>query len=184
MAAPRNINAHVLNPLKGWPSQTALDFAAPFASTVTGPVYAGRVGHLNTSGEFELGVPNGQSGGKVHMPMWFFPNSDDPDVSNDGGIYGTSDDDPEGWAGVRRNNVLALVGVGSYELETTEFTTTQTYEPGDALQAATGDLGVVKKGTPYTHMIVGTVSRGVKYLGQLPNRSVLAFWPIIIQPSS
>jgi hypothetical protein len=187
MAAPRSITAHVLNPMKGWPSQTALDFHAPLASTVldtVDPVFSGRVAHLNASGEYELGVPNGQGSGKVHMPIFLFPNSDDPDVSNDGGISGTADDDPEGWAAVKRNNMLGLVAMGGYELETTEFNTTQSYEPGDALQAATGDNGVVKKGTPYTHMIVGTVSRGVKYLGQLPNRQTLAFWPIVIQPTA
>jgi hypothetical protein len=187
MPVPRNINAHVLNPLKGWPNPTALDFSAPLAASVletVDPVFAGRVGHLNTSGEYELGVPNGQSGHKVHMPMFFFPNSDDPDVSNPGGVTGSSDDDPEGWVAVQRGNMLALVATGAYELETTEFSTLESYEPGDALQAATGDNGVLKKGTPYTHMIVGTVSRGVKYLGQLPNRQTLAFWPIVIQPTS
>lgn len=187
MAAPRSMLAHVLNPLKGWPNQAALDFHAKMSASAlatTDPVFAGRCGYLNASGEYALGVPNGTSSGKIHMPIFFFPNSDDPDVQNDGGVSGSSEDDPEGWAAVKRNNMLGLVATGGYELETTEFNTSQTYAPGDALQAATADNGVLKKGTPYTHPIVGIVSRGVKYLGQLPNRQTLAFWPIVLPPTS
>lgn len=183
MAAPRSMLAHVLNPLKGWPSQSALDFHAKMSSTAlasTDPVFAGRCGHLDTNGEYALGVPDAVSSGKIHMPIFFFPNSDDTDVQNDGGVSGTADDDPEGWAGVLRGNMLGLVATGGYELETTEFNTTQSYAPGDALQAATGDNGVLKKGNPYAVPIVGIVSRGVKYLGQLPNRQTLAFWPIVL----
>ena len=183
MAAPRSILAHVLNPLKGWPSQSALDFSAKMSSTALAaadPVFAGRCGYLDANGEYALGCPDAVGSGKIHMPIFFFSNSDDPDVQNDGGVSGTALDDPEGWAGVLRGNTLGLVATGGYELETTEFNTGQSYAPGDALQAATADDGVLKKGTPYTDPIVGIVSRGVKYLGQLPNRQTLAFWPIVL----
>jgi hypothetical protein len=176
--------AHVLNPLKGWPHNAALDYHAKFASTVfdtVDPVFAGRCGHLNATGEYVLGVP--EATGKIHMPIFFFANSDDPDVSNEGGITGTSEDDPEGWIGVRRNHMLGLVATGGYELETTEFDTDDQYEAGDALKAASADNGVLSLGTPYTDPIVGIVSRGVKYLGQLPHRQVLAFWPYVLPPT-
>ena len=53
MAAPRSITAYTLNALKGWPSMTALDYSAPFASSVFSivtEVLPGSVVHVNRSG--------------------------------------------------------------------------------------------------------------------------------------
>ncbi len=187
MTAPRSMMAHTLNPLKGWPHNAALDFSAPLSATAlaSAPIFSGSCVHLTTNTavvgnvEYDLGCP--KTSGKWHMPLFLFPNSDDPDVSNDGGIYGTSDDAPEGWAAVKRNNVLALVATGAYELETTEFDDDD-YAAGDALRSGTD--GKLENGVQYTDPIVGIVSRGVKNLGQLtttggaPVRSALAFWPV------
>ncbi len=182
MAAPRSINAHVLNPLKGWPQNAALDFSAPIsaaalAATETGVLYAGSCVHLDTNGEYALGCEKASA--LCHMPIFLFPNSDDPDVSNDGGITGTVNDDPDGWAAVKRNNVLGLVATGGYELETTEYIGTPTI--GKALKALTSDKGKLAVGTVGTDTVVGIVSRGVKNLGQLDNRTqTLAFWPVCL----
>jgi hypothetical protein len=186
---PRQSTAHVLNALKGWPSQHAVDFSAPMsaaalAAVAPNPVFAGRCGQLNASKQFALGVT--PDTGKIIMPMFFLQNSDDPDVSSDGGITGdASTDDPEGWARVGRNNMTALTAAGAFELETTEFDTDVSYEPNDALTADPNDDGVISKGTPYTDHIVGIVSRGKKKSGQLASgRDVLAFWPYCLPPSS
>lgn len=184
MAAARQMTAHRLNPVKGWPSPVAVDYHAPMSAAALAaldpdPVFAGRCGHLTNDLEFGLGVPSGGTT-KIYMPIFFFHNSDDPDVNGpDGGVSGSSvTDDPEGWANVKRANQMGLVAAGSYELETSEYDTDDTYEPNHALQAATADEGVLSLGTVGTHAIVGIVSKGEHPVGQLPNsRNVLAFWP-------
>ena len=80
MAAPRQMTANSLNALKGWPQMNAVDYHAAIDSTVTTPVLAGSVVHVNSSGNFVPGVGNLNV-----MPMFIFNSSDDPDVSNDGG---------------------------------------------------------------------------------------------------
>src|SRR5690348_1479113 len=84
MTVPRQMTAHGLDGLKGWPSPHALDFSAPFspsqlAAISGGVAFAGRCVHLNSSGQYEFGIANRQ------MPLFLFQNSDDPDVSNEGG---------------------------------------------------------------------------------------------------
>ena len=73
MAAPRQMTANTLNALKGWPSQSAVDYVAKLDSSVTvDPVLAGSVVSLNASGNYILGVGTNDS-----MPLFLFNNSDD-----------------------------------------------------------------------------------------------------------
>lgn len=192
MAAPRQMTAHTLEAPKGWPSPHAVDIKSKLSPNVTvDPVFAGRCVHLNASGLYELGCPNGVSSGKIHMPIWLFQNSDDPDVANLGGITGSESDEPGGWMAVAPvGNIMGLVAAGSYELETTEFepesSLGSSYEPGHALQATANNTNAVTggrmtKGTPYTHQIVGIVSRAV-YINS-HRRSALPFWPFVLPPT-
>jgi hypothetical protein len=186
MPVPRSMTAHTLNPTKGWPSPHALDCRARLSANVTiDPVYAGRVVHLNSVGELEMGVPDvAASTGKAHMPLFLFPNSDDPDVqnpaSNPASVAG-------GWVPVApqypSGPAMALVATGGYEFESTEYNSSQSYAPGDGLTAtasnsdsATG--GVLLKGNAYAKSLVGVVSRGVVTNGH--GVSALAFWPVFL----
>lgn len=194
MAAPRQMTAHTLEAPKGWPSPHAVDFAAKISANVTiDPVFAGRCVHVNAEGEFEMGVPAAApSAGKIYMPIWLFQNSDDPDVSNDGGITGSESDEPGGWMAISPTGVImGLVAAGAYELETTEFepesSLGETYEPNDALTATNNNSNAVTggrmtKGVPYDDPIVGIVSRAVFVNSHRKNS--LGFWPYVLPPSS
>jgi len=169
---------HTLNALKGWPSPHALDHAAELSESIPAgnlPVLGGSVVRLNSAGKFELGV-----GTAKVMPLFLFQNSDDPDVQNDGG-------DPATVAGVfvpitPSGKAMALVATGAYELTTTEFVD-DTYAPNDPLTSDTagGNAGKVKKGTMYTDMIVGLVSRGKVDNGY--GFDSIAFWPCPVFPT-
>ena len=113
MAAPRQMTANTLNALKGWPSQSAVDYvssidATQLAAHNSGVTLAGTVVSLGADGEYEIGV-----GGDDRMPLFLFQNSDDPDVANDGGdaaaVKGV-------WVPVApTGKMMALVATGAYE---------------------------------------------------------------------
>lgn len=194
MAAPRQMTAHVLEALKGWPNQAAVDFTSKLSPNVTiETVFAGRCVHLNSAGLFEMGVPTAAPNAKkIYMPMWLFATSDDPDIKNDGGITGSEADEPNGWIAVApTGEMTGLVAAGAYELQTTEFEPESSlgsaYAPNDALTATNSNSNAVTggrmtKGTPYTNPIVGIVSRAVKKNHY--RRDVLSFWPYVLPPSS
>ena len=180
MNAPKQMTAETLNALKGWPSPHALDFPGRLDSAITERVPAGSVVHLNSAGNFAMGV-----GSNSVMPMFIFQDSDDPDVTNPA-------PDPSTQRGafvpVSPTGVLmALVATGAYELTSTNFKTGQTYNPNTPLTAPTGndptsgDAGQLEPGTLYTDMIVGLVSRGVVDNGY--GFSALAFWPHPVFPT-
>lgn len=175
MAAPRQMTANTLNALKGWPQMNAVDYTAAFDAAVTSVVPAGSVVSLNSAGKFILGVGNNPV-----MPMFLFANSDDPDISNDGGNASTDKGVfiPIGPTG----QALALVATGAYELVSTSYVA-GSYSPNTALTSptSTGDVGKLKAGTMYTNMIVGIVSRGVVDNGY--GKNALAFWPCPVFPT-
>lgn len=179
MAAPRQMTANTLNALKGWPQMNAVDYHAEFAPAIPSgdlPVLAGSVVSLNSAGNFILGV-----GTTSVMPLFLFNNSDDPDVSNDGGDASTD-------AGVfipisPTGQAMALVAVGAYELVSTAYVNAA-YAPNDPLTAdlsGGGAPGKLQAGTLYTDMIVGIVSRGVVDNGY--GKNALAFWPFPVFPT-
>lgn len=190
---------HTLTPLKGWPSQTALDFDAPLSSNVniggTGaPVQSGMCVH-NTALGFEMGAKINQ------MALFLWPGGTDFDVSNPGvpagvALGGTSSNLPA-WVPIRpTGKLVALVATGGYELETTEFDTAQTYAINDYLrsvtsntdanagkltnQDASGGAGFATsaKCTVYTDTVVGVVSRGAYTNSN--GKQALAFWPVYL----
>lgn len=186
MAAPRQMTAHTLEAPKGWPSPHAVDFAAQLSANVTiDPFFAGRCVYLNAAGEYETGVPAGGAG-IGHMAIFVFQNSDDPDVSNPGGITGSEADDPGGWMAIApTGRIMGLVAKGAYELATTEFEPEaglgDTYEPGDLLQAVNANANAVTGGRltlgiQYVNPIVGVVSRVVASNSHRQNE--LSFWPV------
>ncbi len=180
MAAPRQMTANTLNALKGWPQMNAVDYTAKFSSTIPAgdlPVLAGSVVSLNSSGEFILGVGNTRV-----MPMFLFNNSDDPDVTNDGGDASTTRGvfipmSPTGQA-------MALVAIGAYELVSTAYVDAaySINQPLTANLSGGANPGKLRAGTMYTNMIVGLVSRGVVDNGY--GQNALAFWPCTVFPTA
>lgn len=196
---PGQMFDRTLTPLKGWPSQTALDFDATLSSNVniggTGqPPQSGMCIH-NTANGFEMGA------NLTQMAIFLWPSYGDFDVSNPGvpagvALGGTTTNLPA-WIPIRPSGkLLGLVATGGYELETTEFDTTQTYTINQTLRAVTSntDANAGKLtnqnasagqgfGSPgvnviYTDSIVGVVSRGTYTNSH--GKQVLAFWPVYL----
>jgi hypothetical protein len=99
---------HCLDELKGWPDESALDFDAYLSGLVSVvPVYGGTCVHVNTSGEFQLGI------GPIDMGIFLLQGSNELDVSNYGGNQ---------WYPIAPTGKMSgLVASGAFELETTEF---------------------------------------------------------------
>ena len=176
MANPRQMFDHTLDAIKGWFQMAALDFTAKISANVTVSVYAGRCAHINSVGEFELGCTGSM------MPIFLLQNGTDNDVSNDGGTTWY----PIGPTGT----ITGLVGSGSYELETTEFDSANTYAPNEYLRCKSSsqsstDGGLLtnantvaaEAGSGNPTNIVGVVSRGVRKR-QSDRNNVLAFWTV------
>lgn len=179
MVAPLQMTTHTLEAPKGWPSPYAVDYTAKFdptdlASLPSGIAFAGRCVHVDPStGYFKMGIAHAQ------MAMFLWPNSNDPDVSNDGG-------DPSSvagaWVAIRPSgNMTALVAAGAYELATTEFDTAQSYLINQTLTAATGTNAAAGRLTNQsalvaTNPVCGVVSRLVTTNSH--GQSELSFWPV------
>ena len=180
---PSAMYLNTLNPLKGWPSPTAVDFTGKISANVTvKPVNAGRVVHvssiLNNVPQLELGCVGPQ------MAIFLFQSSLDFDVTNPGVTgdytYGIS---PKGISS-------GLVACGAYELETTEFDQTRQYLPNQPLRSPASNTDAVNGGiltnqgigvnasATYANAICGVVSRGV--YKNAYGQQALAFWPVYL----
>lgn len=181
MARPRQMFDHTLDAVKGWipGNMGSVDFTAKLSANVTiDPVYQGRVVHLNSDGEFEMGCTGDQ------MAIFLLQNSDDTDVANEG----ATDDQPISPSG----NMTGLVAIGGFELASTEFDADQTYAPNDSLRAVASNSNATTGGrltnqsvvkvasaTPQSATAVcGRVSKGVTV--NAFKKSVLNFWPVHI----
>jgi len=172
---------HALDFLKGWPNEYALDFSARFSADMEKTdMSGGCVAHLDADGEFMPGAKGTQ------VPIFMINGPNDLDVDNDGG---------DEWTAIApRGEASGLVGIDAFELETTEFETSQTYAPNDILHSPTedqvtngseNDAGKLykRKGwtgggngalTLNTDSVCGIVSRGKRTNAH--GRTVLAFW--------
>jgi hypothetical protein len=173
------MTARTLNATKGWPHLHAVDKTALLSDNVTlDPVPPGSVVHLNSAGQFELGV-----GDLDVMPLFTFNGSDDPDAVNNGGDPAV---DKRPYVGITpgyQANILAIAAVNACELVSTRYNTAESYPPNTLLTApannATG--GAIEPGTKYVDTICGMVSDGVVNNGY--GYDAVAFWPILILPS-
>lgn len=216
---------HTLGALKGWSRDVALDTEVILSSNINinsdhSPVVSGLCVHaeslssvtdvygasfVHKSPVVELGCGPGDG-----VPLFLWPNAFDPDVSNPGTIpgdpvYGTTARPPDFVSAqpspsISGATLFALVALGGYELETTEYDTDQTYTVGQALRAVTSNTnvnggkltnqrgataafnsdGVVQYVANSTTVstwdtIVGFVSRGAATNAN--RRSLLAFYP-------
>ena len=155
-----------LNQKKGWPSPYAVDYAAAYASGVSG-AQAGSVISLDANGEFVRGLSEDGA-----MAVFLLQNQTDFDVRSDvGNISG----------GV----ASGLVACGAYELQTTEFVAA-VYAPNDRLTVenddTSDDYGKLVAGVEYTDPIVGIVSAGQTDSEHDASIKLLAFWPVWLPP--
>jgi hypothetical protein len=172
MGVPRNMTAYTLNALKGWPQPAAVDFNTEFSSDIVDVVLPGSVVHLNSSGQYELGIGNLKA-----MPLFMFNGSDDPDVINESPDPAT---EKGVWVPINpTGQAMALVGIGAYELVSTSFVS-GTYNPNDPLTSdvSGSNAGLLEVGTWWTDTICGVVSRGVVDNGY--GYDAVAFWPVFI----
>ena len=91
MSVPQ-MTATTLNAIKGWPSQSAVEFTAKFDASVTSVVPPGSVVRLSNSNTYLLGIGNNNV-----MPLFTFQGSNDPDIANYGGNPST---DAGVWVGI------------------------------------------------------------------------------------
>lgn len=215
---PGQMFTRTLDALKGWPSPTAVDISGTISSNVTADcVYSGRCVHVASVVQGGAGTPS--PGNNVPTPVFemganirkmacfLWVGLDGYDVYNPGvpaGVpLGGNTANPAAWVPIRPSGtVMALVAIGAYELETTEFDTAQTYSPNQLLRAvvlnnstdggkltnqdasggqalstssvlAYGDPSIAAWDSP-----VGVVSRG-KYTNK-NGISSLAFWPVYL----
>jgi hypothetical protein len=161
---------HMLNPAKGWPSPTALDFRAKASPAVLWDMVSGLGCHLNPSGLLEPGIVNTQMG------LFPFQGVNELDVNNAQSTGQWIPINPSG-------NIMELVAKGPYELETTEFDQAQTYVPNQPLRAPTGLTAAAPGGALTnqgivigTNAICGVVSRGT--FRNSYGKPALAFWPV------
>ena len=192
MANPSQMFDHTLDAVKGWFHEAALDNSAKLSANVTiDPFEQGRVVHLNASSEYETGVAN------TDMAIFLLNSSNDSDVSNPGGDY---------WQAIAPTGKMSgLVASGAYELESSEYRTAGTYNPGQLLAAevanttsATGgvlsdqDDAATALSVPWEkdstsatgtdQAICGVVSTGVAANSHGVN--VLRFWPVYLPGES
>lgn len=185
--APSLMFEHALSHPKGWFEPSALDFVAKLSSNVSLLAYGGRVVHVNSAGEFEMGIAG------TAMAIFLLQADTDFDVSNPG-VTGAGNFMHQAIAPA--GNMSGLVATGGYELESTEFDTSPAvaYAPNQLLTAlannsvqatggvlsndrngANGSAGAVRQ---YVDPVCGVVSRG-----QFKNEhsvDVLAFWPVYL----
>jgi hypothetical protein len=166
------MTANTLNALKGWPSQSAVDYSTKLDSSITTTVLAGSVVHVDpTSGHYKLGNAADQ------VPLFTFQNSDDPDVANDGGDAAA---DKGVWVPVSPSgNIMALVATGAYELTSTQYDgVAGDFSPNVPLTGlATGKIDATAYNSGLG--VCGVVSRkGLQDNGY--GHDCIAFWPYFL----
>jgi hypothetical protein len=180
--APSPTLEHCLNYPKGWFQEAALDFSAKLSANVEFAPPGGRVVHLNSAGEFEMGI------GAHDMAIFLFSGEAELDVSNPGttatGRFLHQAVAPAG-------NMAGLVATGGYELESSEFDDEQDYAPNDLLTATVDNADIDVGGVltnagsggggdveQFVDPVCGVVSRGV--FTNEHNVSMLAFWSVFL----
>lgn len=181
MAVPEQMFAHGLDVKKGWFDMASLDYSAKLSTAVTFDVKRGRVVHVNTDGNF---VPGAH---KTCPAIFLLNGSDDADVSNPGYNSPMSSANFMHIAVAPTGKMSGLVATGGYEISSTEFDTSRTYQPGDLLSAtranastptATDGRLTNNSVTQFTTPVVGVVSSGA---GKNHNGvQALSFWCVYL----
>lgn len=158
MPAPALPFEHGFDVKKGWFDMAALDYDAKLSSNVEFVVPRGRVVHLNSNGEFEMGAHN------TGVAIFLLNGSEDADVSNPGT---TAAGNFMHQAVAPTGKLSGVVATGGYEIDNTEFDSSRTYTPGDLLTATASNSNATTGGrltnenvTQFVNPVVGVVSSG------------------------
>lgn len=158
MPAPALPFEHGFDVKKGWFDMAALDYDAKLSSNVSFVVPRGRVVHLNSNGEFEMGAHN------TGVAVFLLNGSEDADVSNPGT---TAAGNFMHQAVAPTGKLSGVVATGGYEIDNTEFDSSRTYTPGDLLTAVADNSDATTGGrltnenvTQFEQPVVGVVSSG------------------------
>jgi hypothetical protein len=168
MAVPKLITSKGMDVKKGWFDMASLDYSAKMSPSVESEVPAGRVVHVDESGNFMPG-PH-----VTNVAIFLIQGSEDADVVNPGGAVS----DPSVFLHVPvrpSGNMSGLVATGGYEIATTEFDKTRSYTPGDLLTASSSGVVTNQGAVQYVNPIVGVVSSG-KVDRNHNNIPALSFW--------
>ena len=154
---------NILMEVRGYVPNHALEIVAPTAS---GEEFsAGSLVSLNSSGEIVAGCDDDA------MPLFARNGTDDFDHSGDeGNIEGAG--------------IAALVATGGFEVYTTAFDTSETYDPNTLLTAGQGDDTGLVAPSPANYndrVIVGCVSRVPKCTSETQyGQNLLNLWTMFI----
>lgn len=161
---------HLLDIVSGYDGMHDLQFTAPVDPELPAEDgwERGSLISLDANGMFKKGC------GDTEMPLWTnnAVNGRDFDVSRD--RYNASG-----------GNVTGFVATGGYEMKTTEFDETQTYQPNNWLVPGLGSLlGKVTLAPADSsgRLVCGVVSQTV--LSDSDGQSILHFWPVFLPPRS
>lgn len=168
MAVPKLITSKGMDVKKGWFDMSSLDYSAKLSPSVTTEVPAGRVVHVDSSGNFVPGSHN------TNIAIFLIQGSEDADVVNPGGAV----NDPSVFLHVPvrpSGNMSGLVATGGYEIATTEFDKARTYTPGDLLTADADGVITNEDVVQFVNPVVGVVSSG-KVNRNHNNVPSLSFW--------
>lgn len=138
-----------LNIVAGYFGRGMLVKVLPVASGSENKAYAGRCGHINANGQWAAGPVTGRKG----PAMFIFRGVNQPDVTNDGysgisGLYWWVSGNAQGF-------VTCIPATGGFELQTTEFDTSQTYNNGDPLTVTNEGILTNFGATPFSTFVVG-----------------------------
>jgi len=181
---PADIFEHTMDVTAGYdlaPGQR-LDFTANMSVNVTVVPYEGRICHLNSVGEWEMGCVANK------MPCVLMRNSIP---------YGQQPTVSPYWQSIGKYPFVALPATGGYEISTTEYDTSKTYNIGDWLTAASTNTiqntaGVVTNVQPGTNTALtvpwaggGTTRTLCGQVCRLPvtlrnGNTVLGFWTVFV----
>lgn len=173
---------HGLDIKKGWFDMASLDYSAKLG-TVGYTLPRGRVVHVEHAGGQEVFLPGVRA---TDVAIFLLNGSADADVSNPGT---TASGKFMHQAIAPTGKLSGVVATGGYEIDSTEFDSSQSYAAGDLLtaplgvtagDAATGGLLTNVSGegsvTQYVDPVVGVVSSG-KHTNH-NGVSTLSFWSV------
>jgi len=176
--APDLMFEHGLDVKKGWFDMASLDYSAKLSGNVTYTLPRGRVVHLALEGGREVFVPGCSTTG---VSIFLLNGSNDADVSNPGTTAGGKF---MHQAVAPTGKLSGLVATGGYEIATTEYVTSNTYNPGDLLTApASGGAAVegvlTNSGvTQFVNPVCGVVSSGA--VKNHNGVQTLSFWSVYL----
>jgi hypothetical protein len=167
---------HAIDIKKGWFDMASLDYSAKLLGSISYAIPRGRVVHLELSAGKEVFVPGVHNTG---VAIFLLNGSTDADVSNPtntaSGKFVQQAVSPTG-------KLSGVVATGGYEIDSTEFVTNRTYNPGDLLTAAAGssssDAGVLTNASvrQFVTPVCGVVSSG-KHTNH-NGVETLSFWSV------